>query len=96
MIGTSGWFKFGENDVEGVLRALQDTREGDIEFDAMIADHAAGDAGFDQPLVRQVGVAPAGEEVQPIPLALSVANKNEDVVGQRVGHVVVRCLRQRS
>ena len=53
----------------------------------MIADHAAGDAGFDQPLIRQVGVTPAGEKVQPIPLALSVAHKNEDVIGHRVGHV---------
>ncbi len=81
--------EFGKDDVEGMLSAFQNAGEGDVEFHPMIADHAAGDARFDQSLLGQVGIAPAREQVEPVPFALTVAHKNENVVCQRVCHVLV-------
>ena len=84
-----GLIKLGKDDVERVLGALQNAREGNIEFDAVIPDHAAGNAGFDHALLGQIGIAPAGEQVESVPFALTVAHEHENIVCQRVCHSLV-------
>ena len=81
--------EFREHDVERVLRSLQFAGKSDFELNAFILDHAAGDAGFDQTLLCQVGVLPASKQVEAVPLAFAVADKNQHIVGQRVCHVRV-------
>ena len=78
--------KLGKDDVERVLGAFQNAREGNIEFDPVIADHAAGDAGLDHAFFGQVGITPAGEQVEPVPFAFTVAHEHENIVCQRVCH----------
>ena len=84
-----GLIKLGEDDVERVLGALQDAGECDVELRTVIADHAAGDASFNHAFLGQVRIAPPGEQIEPVPFALSVAHEHENIVCQRVCHSLV-------
>ena len=84
-----GLVKLRQDDVERALRALQSAREGDIELDAMVADHPARDARLDHAFLSQIRIAPAREEIELVPLALAVADKHENVVCQSVRHFLI-------
>src|SRR6185312_12830403 len=66
-----------ENKVERALRALERRGVGDVERDALGLEPFAGGTRFLDALVGEVDVAPAGEQVFLVPLALAVANENE-------------------
>src|SRR5690606_34476593 len=52
-------------------------RERDVEGQARIAQRAAGVARLAAPLLREVDVRPAGEEVLQGPVALAVAHEHQ-------------------
>src|ERR1700736_2627118 len=72
--------KLVEHDVEGSLRPLQRRGEGDAEVESLGFQSSAGSLGFVDALRRQVDVAPAGEEVEEVPFALSVTDDDKRAV----------------
>ncbi len=71
--------EFRQNDVERALRALQLAGIGHVEHDPAAAQHARGDERLDESLLREIRIAPAGEQVAAVPLALAVADEHEGV-----------------
>jgi hypothetical protein len=69
-----------EHQVEGALGALQYRCEGDAECEAFRLQPLAGGPRLADSLLRQVDVAPAGEEVQFVPFALAVTDEYEQSV----------------
>src|ERR1044071_2559630 len=86
---------FLEDDVESVVRALERRGEGGAEAITRLLDHGAGAMGFRRTFLGKADVLPAGEAVEPVPLALAVADENEDVVPGR-GRLAVGGRRHRG
>ena len=66
-----------QHQIERALRALERRREGDVEVEPLRLQLAAGLARFRDALLGQIDVAPAGEQVLQIPLALAVTHEHE-------------------
>ena len=78
-----------QDDLERALGPLQHAREGGVEVHAARLQKAGGDERLDQPLLGEVGVVPAGEEVAAVPLALTVPDQHERVIAIFLrGHAV--------
>src|SRR5262249_34677032 len=72
-----------EHDVERPLRPLQGRGEGNAEVEPLGPDAYPGGARLLDALRRQVDIAPAGEEVEEVPFALSVTDDDEGAVHGR-------------
>lgn len=72
-----------EDDLAGILRALQVRGKGDVEGDAVIGQRLAAGIGFADTEFGQFRVFPAREQVLQVPVALAVADEDEGA-----GHVV--------
>src|SRR5207248_9414250 len=70
-----------EHDVERALCPDERRRERDVEAQALRFQLAAGSTRFGDALLAQIDVAPSGEQVLEIPLALAVANEHEKTIG---------------
>src|SRR5262249_35287684 len=66
-----------EHDPEGLDRALEHGRVGDIEGEALVLEQAPGGLRLPHAELAERHVHPAGEAVVEIPLALAVAQKHE-------------------
>ncbi len=75
--------EFLEDDVESVVRALERRGEGAVEALARFLEHGAGAMRFGHAFLGEADILPAGEAVEPVPLALAVADENEHVVPRR-------------
>ena len=75
------WPSLLQHEVERALRALERRGEGHIECEPLRLQLAAGLARFLDALLGQIDVAPAGEQVFQVPLALAVAHEHEKTIG---------------
>src|SRR4029077_12428137 len=64
--------------IERTLRANERRGEADIEADALRFELATGGARFFDAVFGEIDLAPAGEQVFQIPLALAVAHEHEN------------------
>ena len=78
--------QLGQHQIERALRALERRGEGDVEGEPLRLELAAGLARFLDALLGQADVAPAGEQVLQVPVALAVAHEHE----KPVGHCILR------
>src|SRR5215469_13716152 len=65
-----------------MLRALERASEGGVESVACRLEHGAGAMRLEHAFLGEVHVLPAGEAVQPVPLALAVADENEHIAAR--------------
>jgi hypothetical protein len=72
--------KLAQDDLERVLRPLQQAGEGEVDMCALGLKHGAGAMGLGHAFLGQVDVLPAGEHIEPVPLALAVTDENERVL----------------
>src|SRR5665811_1372068 len=79
--GNFGLAQFLQHEVERALRADERGGEGNVELDAQAFKLAAGLARLGDALVGQVDIAPAGEQVLQVPVALAVTHEHEKTVG---------------
>src|SRR5450631_1029405 len=75
-----GLAQFLQHQIERALRADERRGEGDVELDALAFKLAAGLARFGDAFVGQVDIAPAGEQVLQVPVALAVTHEDEKAV----------------
>ena len=66
-----------EYDVEGVDRALESRSVADVKVETGFFEGAAARSGFFAARVGEFYVGPAGEQVELVPLGLSVTDKDE-------------------
>src|SRR5664280_833858 len=69
-----------QHQIERALRADERGGEGDVELDALAFKLAAGLARLGDALVGQVDIAPAGEKVLQVPVALAVPHEHEKTI----------------
>ena len=84
------------NEIERARRPLERRRERNVERDAQRLELAAGGARFGNALRRKVDVAPAGEQVLEVPLALAVAHEHEKAVGHLLPRRKIRTRSSRA
>ncbi len=72
-----GLAKFGQHQIERALRADERGGEGDVELEALAFKLAPGFARLGDALVGEIDVAPAGEQVLQVPVALAVTHEHE-------------------
>ena len=77
-----------QHEVERALRADEHRGEGDVEFKPLRLELAPGRVRLLDPPRAQVDVAPAGEQVFLVPVALAVAHEHK----QSVGHCITLSL----
>ena len=87
-----GLTDLGKHQVERMLRALQDRREGDVEFQPLRLQLAAGVHCFCDPLLGQVRILPTGEEVLQVPFALAVPHQHKKAIAHCNMSISVRFL----
>ena len=75
--------ELAQDDLERVLRPLEQAGEGEVDMGALSFQHGAGAMGLGHAFLGQVDVLPAGEHVEPVPLALAVTDENEHVLHGR-------------
>ena len=73
-------FHFLEHQIKRTLRAHERRGEGNIEAQPLRLKPAAGGARLADAVLGQIDVAPAGEQIFQIPLALAVAHEHEKPV----------------
>src|ERR1035437_5841625 len=73
--------QFLEHQIERALRADQRGVEVNVQLDPLRLELAAGLARFGDALVGEVDIAPAGEQVLQVPVALAVTHQHEKAVG---------------
>jgi hypothetical protein len=76
----------------GALRALQRRGEGDVEGDAARFQFLSGGARLGNALLGEIDVAPAGEEVLQIPLALAVTDEHQQTFHCRILFFTIQAL----
>lgn len=64
-----------EDELAGTLGPDEDGGEGDVEFDAVIGKRLAAGLCLLDAEFGEVGIAPAGEEVLQVPVALAVRTR---------------------
>src|ERR1019366_9356047 len=82
--GNFGLAQFLQHEVERALGADQRGGEGNVELDPLRLELAAGLARLGDALVGQVDIAPAGEQVLQVPVALAVTHEHKKAVGHFV------------
>ena len=74
------WPNSREHKIQRALRALERRCKGDVEFDSLRLQLAAGLARFRNAFFSQIDVAPTGEKVFQIPVALTMTHKHEKAI----------------
>ena len=72
--------ELAQDDLERVLRPLEQAGESHIEMGALGLQHGAGAMGLGHAFLGQVDVLPAGEHIEPVPLALAMAHEDQHVL----------------
>src|SRR5262245_4697511 len=70
-----------QHQIECPLRPLKRRRESDVELDPLRLQFAAGFERFRDSFFGQINVAPSGEQIFQIPLALAMAHEYEEPIG---------------
>jgi hypothetical protein len=79
-----------------MLRARQHAGVGDIEAEPAGFQFVTCRTSFIDTLLRQIGIAPAGEQVFLVPLALTMAHQHQDTVAHFSSPVRVAAASQAS
>src|SRR5450631_1764894 len=87
--GKAGLADLDQRQIERVLRALEHRGKGDIERQPLRLQLAAGVFGLGDPLIREIGILPAGKEVLQIPFALAMTHKYEKSVAHSFDSVQI-------
>ena len=73
-----------EHQIERALGAFERRGKRDVETQSLCFEFAPGVARFGDPLLGQIDIAPAGEQIFLVPLALAVAHEHKQALTHTV------------
>src|SRR5215467_6853384 len=76
--------QLGQHQVERALRAFERGRKCDVELDSLRLELTPGLASLGDALFGEVDVAPTGEQIFQVPIALAVAHEHEKTVSHAI------------